>query len=43
MPLLVVREAARAIDFYIEPLGATEIVRYVNRPPGTISHAELRV
>jgi uncharacterized glyoxalase superfamily protein PhnB len=42
MPLLVVREAARAIDFY-EALGATEIVRYVNRPRGTISHAELRV
>jgi PhnB protein len=43
VPLLVVRDAARAIDFYIEVLGAAEIVRYVNRPRGTISHADLTV
>ena len=40
-PLLVVRDAVRAIDFYKEALGATETARYVNKRLGTISHATL--
>jgi PhnB protein len=43
VPLLVVQHAARAIDFYVEALGATETVRYWNRRQGTISHANLAV
>ena len=42
-PLLIVRNAARALDFYVGALNAKEIVRYVNNVEGTISHAELGV
>jgi PhnB protein len=42
-PLLVVRDASRAIDFYIRALGATETGRYRNERTGTISHADLVV
>lgn len=41
VPLLVVRGAARAIDFYVQALGAKEIVRYVHATRGTVSHADL--
>jgi uncharacterized glyoxalase superfamily protein PhnB len=41
VPLLMVRDAARAIDFYVEALGATEVARYMNKVRGTISHADL--
>ena len=41
VPLLVVRDAARAIDFYVQALGAKELVRYTHPTKGTISHAEL--
>jgi PhnB protein len=40
VPLLVVRDAAGAIDFYVRALGARERVRYLHRQ-GTISHADL--
>jgi PhnB protein len=40
-PLLVVRDAARAIDFYVEALGAREVVRYLARSRSTVSHADL--
>jgi PhnB protein len=40
-PLLVVRDAIRAVDFYVHALGAKEVVRYVNKLNGTISHANL--
>jgi catechol 2,3-dioxygenase-like lactoylglutathione lyase family enzyme len=30
VPLLVDRDAARAIDFYVRALGANEIARYMN-------------
>jgi PhnB protein len=43
VPLLVVRNAALAIDFYVRGLGAVEIARYVNKRGGTISHADLAV
>lgn len=43
IPLLIARDAARAVDFYVQALGATELVRYENQRLGTISHAELAV
>jgi PhnB protein len=42
-PLLVVRDAARAVTFYREAFGATELVRYTNPINSTISHAELSI
>jgi PhnB protein len=42
-PLLVVRGAAAAIDFYVAGLGAREVARYVDRGRGTISHADLAI
>jgi PhnB protein len=41
-PHLVVRGAARAIDFYTEALGAQELMR-MPAPDGKIMHAELRL
>jgi PhnB protein len=41
-PRLVVSDGARAIDFYITALGATENARYTS-PEGKIVHAELQV
>jgi PhnB protein len=43
VPLLIVRDAVRAIDYYVAALGAREVVRYVNRIDGRISHADLVV
>lgn len=41
-PYLIVREAARAIEFYTRALGAAEMVRMAE-PGGRIGHAELRI
>jgi len=41
-PHLVVRQAARAIDFYRRAFGAEEVLR-LNGPDGEIVHAELRL
>jgi PhnB protein len=41
VPLLVVREAARAVDFYERALEAKEVARFVHTPSGTISHVDL--
>jgi PhnB protein len=41
MPLLVVRDAPAAIDFYVGAFGATEIARLMNKRNGTVSHADL--
>lgn len=41
IPLLVVRGAADAIEFYARALGARELVRYMNNVRGTISHADI--
>jgi PhnB protein len=41
IPLLVVRDADRAIDFYVQTLGAAEVVRYVHPRGGAVSHADL--
>jgi PhnB protein len=43
VPLLIVRDAPRAIDFYVRALGAREVARYVHPAHGTISHADLAV
>ncbi len=43
VPLLVVRDAARAIDFYVQALGAKELGRYTHPARGTISHADLGI
>lgn len=41
-PSLVVRDAAKAIDFYKKALGAQELVRMPS-PDGKIMHAELKI
>lgn len=41
-PYLIVRDAARAIAFYKEVLGATEVFR-LEGPDGRIAHAELKI
>jgi PhnB protein len=41
-PYLVIRDAARAIDFYKNVFGARELVRMPG-PNGTIGHAELEI
>jgi predicted kinase/uncharacterized glyoxalase superfamily protein PhnB len=40
-PLLVVRGAARAIDFYVHALGATVLARFEHGPHRHLSHADL--
>jgi len=42
IPYLIVKGAAKAIDFYKEVLGATELMRLPG-PNGTIGHAEIKV
>ena len=41
-PAIVVRDAAKAIDFYKRALGAQELMRMPG-PDGKIMHAELRI
>ena len=41
-PYLIIRDAARAIDFYKRALGATEVFR-MEAPGGKIGHAEIRI
>jgi PhnB protein len=41
-PYLVVGDATRAIDFYKQAFGATELVR-MGAPGGKIGHAELKI
>jgi PhnB protein len=41
-PYLIIRDADRAIDFYRDIFGATEVMR-LNYPDGKIAHAELRI
>ena len=41
-PYLMIRDAARALDFYKEAFGATELMRMAD-PAGHIAHAEIRV
>jgi PhnB protein len=41
-PYLIVKEAARAIDFYKKAFGATELMR-LPQPDGKIAHAEIKI
>jgi PhnB protein len=41
-PYLIFKGAARAIDFYKQAFGATELLR-MPRPDGTIAHAEIKI
>ena len=41
-PYLVVKGAAKAIDFYQKALGAKEIMRF-NQPDGRVGHAEMQI
>ena len=41
-PYLCVRDAARAIEFYKEVFGATELMR-LDAPDGKVGHAELKI
>jgi PhnB protein len=41
-PYLCVKGAARALDFYRQAFGATEVMR-MQQPDGTIGHAEIRI
>jgi len=41
-PYLIVRDAARAIAFYIQAFGATELMRFAD-PRGKVGHAEIKI
>ena len=41
-PYLIVKGATRAIEFYKQALGATELMR-ASAPDGTVRHAEIRI
>jgi PhnB protein len=41
-PYLIVRDAARAIEFYRSAFGATELMRFAG-PSGKVMHAEIKV
>lgn len=41
-PYLIVKGAAKAIDYYTKAFGATELVRMAG-PDGKIGHAEMRI
>jgi len=42
IPSIIVRDAAKAIDFYKEVFGATEIMRMPG-PNNTVGHAEIKI
>jgi PhnB protein len=41
-PYLIVNDAAKAIAFYVEAFGATELIRLAD-PSGKVMHAEIRI
>jgi len=41
-PYLIIRDAARALDFYKKAFGAVEVMRFP-RPDGKIAHAEMKI
>ncbi|MCI0701657.1 MAG: VOC family protein [Planctomycetia bacterium] len=41
-PYITVRGAAKAIEFYKQAFGATEVMRFA-MPDGTIAHAEIKI
>ena len=42
MPYLIIKDAARALEFYRKAFGATEIMR-VAGPGGSVGHAEIKI
>jgi len=40
---LIAGDAAKALDFYVDGLGAEEIVRWVDPENGRIGHSEFRI
>src|SRR5262245_50303110 len=43
IPCLIVRDAARAIDFYTRAFGATELMRLADPRTGKLWHAEVKI
>src|SRR5262245_30779118 len=41
-PYLIVRDAARAIEFYTRAFGAAELMRFAD-PHGRVGHAEIKI
>ena len=41
-PYLIIRDAARALEFYKKAFGATEVMRFP-APGGKIGHAEIKI
>jgi PhnB protein len=41
-PYLIIKDAARAIEFYKKAFGATEVMRFA-QPDGKIGHAEIKI
>jgi len=41
-PYLILKDAARAIDFYKKAFGATELMRFA-APDGRVGHAEIKI
>jgi PhnB protein len=41
-PYLIVKDAVRALEFYKNAFGATEVMRFV-QPDGRVGHAEVRI
>ena len=41
-PYLIVKDGARAIDFYKKAFGATEVMRFAG-PGGKVGHAEIKI
>jgi len=41
-PYLIIRDAARALEFYKKAFGAIEIMR-LNGPEGKVAHAEIKI
>jgi len=42
-PYLIVRDAARAIDFYKQAFGASELFRTTDPESGKVRHAEIKI
>jgi len=41
-PYLIIKDAARAIEFYMQAFGATELMRFAD-PSGKVGHAEIKI
>ncbi len=41
-PYLIIKDAARALEFYKKAFGATELMRFAD-PSGKVGHAEIKI